>query len=679
MIAEWGHLALTMALAAALVQSVLPMIGAARRDAALMASARATAVLQAGLCLFAFAALVHAFATSDFSVLNVHQNSHTAKPMIYKVAASWGSHEGSLLLWVLILALFGAGVATLGANVPETLRARVLAVQAWIAVGFLVFLLIPDFAFGGLAFGDRTVLPPFEWPTSNPLARLQPAPLEGTDLNPLLQHVGLAMHPPLLYLGYVGLSIVFAFSVAALIEGRVDPAWARWVRPWTLAAWVFLTAGIALGSWWAYSELGWGGWWFWDPVENVSFMPWLAATALLHSAIVTEKRDAFKSWTILLAILAFSLSLFGTFIVRSGLLTSVHAFAVAPGRGLYILGFLGLAVGGSFALFALRAPALEPGGLFRPVSREGGLLVNNLILATMAGTVFFGTVYPLLLEGVTGEQIAVGAPYFDATFAPLVLMLALAMGIGPLMPWKRGDLAGALARLKLVAALALAAMVAVALWQGLRVMPVLAIGLAVWLLGATLAEWGDRVRLWREPGQAPRRAAALPRAAHGMALAHAGVAVLILGATGSTAYKEERLAFAEPGTSVEVAGYTVTLADRVRVDGPNWIADRGVVAVARGGAEVATLHAERRFYPAAGRWTTESGVLRRGLSDLYVTVTEPADEDMADARVLRVVWEPWVNLLWIGSAMLVLGGALSLSDRRLRVGAPRRAAALPAE
>ncbi|PRY94621.1 cytochrome c-type biogenesis protein CcmF [Hasllibacter halocynthiae] len=663
MIAELGHLALTLALAAALVQSVLPMVGAARGDAALMGSARATAILQAGLSGFAFAALVNAFAVSDFSVVNVYENSHTLKPMIFKIAAAWGSHEGSLLLWVLILALFGAGVAILGAGVPERLRARTLAVQAWIAVGFLTFLLL----------------------TSNPFDRLDPAPLEGTDLNPLLQHVGLALHPPLLYLGYVGLSIVFSFAVAALIEGRVDPAWARWVRPWTLAAWVFLTGGIALGSWWAYSELGWGGWWFWDPVENVSFMPWLAATALLHSAIVTEKRDAFKSWTILLAILAFSLSLFGTFIVRSGLLTSVHAFAVDPERGIYILGLLVVAIGGSLALFAVRAPAMEPGGLFRPISREGGLLMNNLVLGTMTGTVLFGTLYPLVLEGITGEQISVGAPYFDATFVPLMLVLAVFMGLGPLLPWKRADLAGALARLRVVAVLVLAVMAVVWWWRtDGPVLGLVAVGVATWLIGASLAEWAGRVKLFADPGAALRRARSLPRAAHGMMLAHVGVGVLILGATASTAWKEEALAFAAPGTSVEVAGYTVTMTDRVRVDGPNWIADRGVLSVSRGGEAIGDLTAERRFYPAANRWTTESGILRRGFSDLYVTVTEAVNEDAAGgARVLRAVYEPWVNLLWIGSAMLVVGGALSLSDRRLRVGAPRRAApargAMPAE
>ena len=382
---EFGHFALALALALALVQSVLPILGAARGNLMWMRSARALSVAQLLFVGLAFAALMRAFVVSDFTVLNVAENSHSLKPMLYKVAATWGSHEGSLLLWVLILTAFGAAVSFFGSNIPEPLKARTLSVQAWISVGFLSFMLL----------------------TSNPFERLFPPPIDGNDLNPLLQDVGLAMHPPLLYLGYVGFSIVFSFAVAALLEGRIDTAWARWVRPWTLAAWMSLTAGIALGSWWAYYELGWGGWWFWDPVENVSFMPWLLGTALLHSAIVTEKRDAFKSWTILLAILTFSLSLLGTFVVRSGLLTSVHAFAVDPERGLYILMLLALSIGGSLALFAWRAPMMEAGGLFKPVSREAGLLVNNLILAAATGTVLFGTLYPLFLEAVTGDKISV--------------------------------------------------------------------------------------------------------------------------------------------------------------------------------------------------------------------------------------------------------------------------------
>ena len=490
---ELGHFSLALALALALVQSILPMWGAARGNRLWMRSAQATAFGQVIFVGLSFAALVRAFAVSDFTVLNVAENSNSLQPMLFKVAASWGSHEGSLLLWVLILTIFGAGVAYFGSNLPESLRARTLSVQAWISVGFLSFMLL----------------------TSNPFTRVFPVPLDGSDLNPLLQDVGLAMHPPLLYFGYVGFSIVFSFAVAALIEGRVDTAWARWVRPWTLAAWISLTSGIALGSWWAYYELGWGGWWFWDPVENVSFMPWLVGTALLHSAIVTEKRDSFKSWTILLAILTFSLSLLGTFVVRSGLLTSVHAFAVDPERGLYILGLLALSIGGSLALFAWRAPMMEGGGLFKPISREAGLLVNNLILATTAGMVLFGTLYPLFLEAVTGDKISVGPPFFNAAFIPLMLPLVVIMGLGPFLSWKRADLNGVLQRVRFVALLSIIA--TAVLWYLASGGPVLAyvsVLIALWLLFATLREWAMRIRLFEVPiNEALRRARNMPRAA----------------------------------------------------------------------------------------------------------------------------------------------------------------------
>ncbi len=654
MIPEVGHFALILALAVAVVQSVLPIAGAGTGRVQWMESVRTTATLQVVLIGLAFIALVRSFVVSDFTVLNVVENSHSLKPMLFKVAGSWGSHEGSLLLWTLILAIFGAGVALLGGNIPAGLKARTLSVQAWISVGFLTFMLF----------------------TSNPFDRVFPAPMDGQDLNPLLQDVGLAMHPPLLYFGYVGFSIVFSFAVAALLEGRVDPAWARWVRPWTLAAWISLTAGIALGSWWAYYELGWGGWWFWDPVENVSFMPWLLGTALLHSAIVTEKRDAFKSWTILLAILTFSLSLLGTFIVRSGLLTSVHAFAVDPERGLYVLGLLGVTVVGSLTLYAWRAPQLEPGGLFRPVSREAGLLINNLLLATATATVLVGTLYPLFIEAITGEKLTVGPPFFNAVFIPVMLPLVVMMGVGPLLSWKRADLAGVAQRLRL--ALLAAAIVAGIVWYlqtGGPILAVLSIAIAAWLFVASLREWALRIRLGNVPWhEAARRARQLPRAAHGMTLAHLGVAVLILGFVGSSAWKEEQILFAGPGTTVGIAGFDVVFDGVEPVQGPNYVAQQGQLRVLREGQEIARLRPERRSYPVAGSTTTESAIRSTFAGDLYVTIGEPAIGPESGQWTLRILYEPLVNWIWIGSVMLILGGFLSISDRRLRIGAPRRAA-----
>jgi cytochrome c-type biogenesis protein CcmF len=640
-------------LALALVQSTIPLFGAARGNLLWMRSARSTAFGQVVFVGLAFAALMRAFVVSDFTVLNVANNSHSLKPMIFKVAATWGSHEGSLLLWVFILTIFGAAVAAFGSNLPETLRARTLAMQAWISVGFLSFLLF----------------------TSNPFERVFPPPLDGADLNPLLQDIGLAMHPPLLYFGYVGFSIVFSFAAAALIEGRIDTAWARWVRPWTLAAWISLTAGIALGSWWAYYELGWGGWWFWDPVENVSFMPWLLGTALLHSAIVTEKRDAFKSWTILLAILTFSLSLLGTFVVRSGLLTSVHAFAVDPERGLYILGLLAISIGGSLALYAWRAPMMEGGGLFKPISREAGLLLNNLILATATGTVLFGTLYPLFLEAVSGDKISVGPPFFNGAFVPMMLPLVFVMGLGPFLSWKRADLVGVLQRVRFVVVLAVLATLAI--WYFAKGGPVLAylsILIALWLFFASLREWALRVRLFEVPLQESiRRARNLPRAAHGMTLAHAGVAVLMIGMIGSSVWKSEEIAFVEPGTSVNIAGFDVTFEGVQRVRGPNYIADQGTLRVERGGSFVTALKPERRSYPVAQSTTTESAIRSTLAGDLYASITEPSLDkaEESGAWTLRILYEPFVGLLWLGAAMLVIGGSLSLSDRRFRVGAPQ--------
>ena len=659
MIPEIGQFALTIALGFALVQSILPMLGASRGNQLWMRSATATAVAQVAFVTIAFAALMRSFMVSDFTVLNVVENSNSLQPLLFKIAGTWGSHEGSLLLWVYILTIFGAGVALFGTNISDRLQARTLSVQAWISVGFFTFMLF----------------------TSNPFERVFPPPADGQDLNPLLQDVGLAMHPPLLYIGYVGFSIVFSFAVAALIEGRVDAAWARWVRPWTLAAWLSLTAGIGLGSWWAYYELGWGGWWFWDPVENVSFMPWLLGTALLHSAIVTEKRDAFKSWTILLAILTFSLSLLGTFVVRSGLLTSVHAFAVDPERGLYILWLLGLSIGGSLLLFAWRAPALEAGGLFRPISREAGLLVNNLILAAATGTVLFGTLYPLFIEAITGDRLSVGPPFFNAAFIPMMLPLLVVMGLGPFLSWKRADLAGVLQRLKFVAVLS--GLAALAVWylaEGGPALAYLSIAIAVWLLLATLHEWAGRIRLGQGSlRDALRRARTLPRAAHGMTLAHAGVAVLLFGFIGSTAWKSEEVVFVSPGSEITIAGFDVRFDGVENVTGPNYVAARGTLTVARDGEYITTLYPERRNYPVTQYSTTESAIRSTLAGDLYASLAAPASEEAGaqGAWTLRILYEPLVLLIWIGVAMLVLGGGLSLSDRRLRIGAPRRKTRTP--
>ncbi|MEQ1889629.1 MAG: heme lyase CcmF/NrfE family subunit, partial [Alphaproteobacteria bacterium] len=537
MIIELGHFALVLAFVLALAQASLPLIGAARGNSALMAVARPAAFGQLIFLLLAFAALMYGFVTSDFSVQVIAANSHSAKPMLYKIAGLWGNHEGSLLLWVLILALFGAAVAGVGGNLPASLRARVLSVQAMIACGFLSFMLA----------------------TSNPFTRLIPPPMDGNGLNPLLQDPGLAFHPPFLYLGYVGFSMAFSFAVAALIEGRVDPAWARWVRPWTLAAWCFLTIGIAMGSWWAYYELGWGGWWFWDPVENASFMPWLAGTALLHSAIVVEKRDTLKSWTVLLAILTFSLSLLGTFIVRSGVLSSVHAFATDPARGVFILGFLVLVIGGSLTLYAVRAPLLKGGGIFAPISRETALVLNNWLLATACATVLLGTLYPLLMDALSGgtDKVTVGAPYYNATFTPLMAPLLVLMALGPLMSWKRADLPGVLGRLRFALGISVLGMLAV--WYLREQGPVLAIfgiGIGIWLICGALTDLAERTRLFRVPLAASlARAAGLPRASWGAMMAHAGVGVVVLGITASTAWTEEKIILMQPGDEATVSGY----------------------------------------------------------------------------------------------------------------------------
>ncbi|WP_207462722.1 heme lyase CcmF/NrfE family subunit [Azospirillum sp. SYSU D00513] len=660
MIPELGHYALVLALFVALVQSVLPLAGAATGNAAWMAVARPAALGQLALILVAYAALTWAHVVSDFSVQNVVQNSHSLKPMLYKVSGVWGNHEGSMILWVLMLAGFGAAVALFGRNLPPTLRARVLSVQGMTGVGFLLFVLA----------------------TSNPFIRVIPAPLDGNDLNPLLQDPGLAFHPPFLYAGYVGFSMAFSFAVAALIEGRVDPAWARWVRPWTLLAWASLTMGIAMGSWWAYYELGWGGWWFWDPVENASLMPWLAGTALLHSATVVEKRDALKSWTILLAIVTFSLSLMGTFLVRSGILTSVHAFAVDPARGVFILVLLVIATGGSLLLYSLRAPSLKAGGLFAPVSREGALVLNNLLLSTATATVFIGTLYPLFLDVLELGKVSVGAPFFNATFLPLAMPMVAAMTVGPFLAWKRGDLGAAMVRLW-SAGLATAAIVAAAAYVTAGSGPILAlagIGLAAWAFFGALAEFAERIRLFRIPlRDSLNRARHLPRSAWGMTLAHAFLGISIAGMTGTSAWQTEAIRSMKPGDSAEVAGYVIRFDSIGGTQGPNFRSDTGRFTVTTAqGDHVAVLTPERRFYPVTRMTTTEAAIHTTWVSDVYVALGDPTQNGAA--WTVRMYHHPLVPWIWIGGVGMVVAGLVSISDRRYRVGAPerRRAGAGPA-
>jgi cytochrome c-type biogenesis protein CcmF len=654
MITEIGHFALVLALCVALLQAVLPLYGAARGDGALIAWARPAALAQFLFVALAFFALMHAYAVSDFSLANVAANSNSTKPLLYKLTGVWSNHEGSMLLWVFILALFGAAVALFGQNLPPALRARVLAVQAMIGVGFLLFILF----------------------TSNPFLRLWPVPADGMGLNPILQDRGLAFHPPCLYLGYVGFSISFCFAIAALIEGRVDPAWARWVRPWTLAAWCALTVGIAMGSWWAYYTLGWGGWWFWDPVENASFMPWLVGTALLHSAVVVEKREALKTWTILLAIIAFSLSLVGTFLVRSGVLTSVHAFASDPMRGVVILLLLSLYTGGALLLFAWRAPQLQGGGLFAPISREGGLLLNNLLLTTAAATVFLGTLYPLLLDVVAHQKVSVGPPFYNMTFVPIMVPLLIAMAVGPLLPWKRGDLLGALSRLKLAFVVtAAAALVTLAATGARSIGAACGLALAAWLFAATLTELAERIRLVAEPRGALRRALHLPRATWGMTLAHAGMAVVIAGITGSNAWTEERIVDARPGDRIALAGYTVVLDAVNEVSGPDYTATRADMRLLRDDREIAVLNPEKRFFPVENGSATGVAIRTNLLSDVYAVIGDP---DGKGGYTLRLYWNPLVPWIWLGAAAMALGGIVSLTDRRHRVGAPARRLREPA-
>ncbi|MEZ5670351.1 MAG: heme lyase CcmF/NrfE family subunit [Alphaproteobacteria bacterium] len=649
MIAELGHYALALALVIAVLQSVVPMIGAGRNDDRLIGFASPCALMQLTLVAAAFLALVNAYVTSDFSLRVVAENSHVAKPLLYKISGVWGNHEGSMLLWALILAGYGAAVAWFGDRLPKTLRARVIAVQGMIGVGFLAFILL----------------------TSNPFDRLDPAPIAGMGLNPVLQDPALAAHPPMLYLGYVGFSIAFSFAIAALIEGKVDAAWARWVRPWTLAAWSTLTLGIALGSWWAYYELGWGGWWFWDPVENASLMPWLVGTALVHCVLVVERRETLKAWTMLLAILAFGFSLLGTFLVRSGVLTSVHAFAVDPDRGLFVLLLLAIAVGGGLVLYALRAPSLRSGPGFALVSREGGLVLNNLLLSVAAATVLLGTLYPLFAEAVTSERVSVGPPFYAATFVPLMTPMVAAMAVGPMLAWKKGDLAAALGRLAIAFMLCLA--VVAGAWYlsgGGPVLALVGLGLAAWLVFGAATDLAERIALFRRPLPVSlRRAAGVPRGAYGGMLAHAGLGVLIAGAVAATAWKTERIQMMRIGDAVDVAGFSLRLDGVERHDGENYVAERARMTVLRDGAEIDVLTPERRLYPVERQTTTEAAIRGGVAGDLYAVIGEP---DGNGAWVTRLYYEPLVGWIWFGAVMMAAGGVLSLSDRRVKIGATAR-------
>jgi len=650
MIAEFGHYALVLALGLALIQSVLPMIGARLRDDTLMGVAGPAALAQFVFVAAAFAALTACYVGSDFSVLNVFENSHSSMPLVYKFTSVWGNHEGSMLLWVLILALFGALVASFGGNLPATLKATVLSVQSWIAAAFYIFILV----------------------SSNPFLRLPQAPFEGRDLNPILQDFGLAVHPPLLYLGYVGFSISFSFAIAALIEGRIDAAWARWVRPWTLAAWMCLTVGIAMGSYWAYYELGWGGFWFWDPVENASLMPWLAGTALLHSAVVMERRNALKVWTILLSILAFSLSLVGTFLVRSGVLTSVHTFASDPTRGVFILAILMLFIGGGLGLYAWRAPALKQGGLFAPISREGALVFNNLFLTAACATVFVGTLYPLALEALTGEKISVGAPFFNLTFGPLFIPLLLVVPLGPLMPWKRGDLLGVAQRLILAAAFGILAIAATfALMSGGPVLAPFGIGLAVFTMIGALTDIVERIGLARVPlATSLARARGLPRSVWGTGVAHFGLGVSLLGIVCASTWGSERIVALKPGASVSLSSYELTFDGMVTRQGGNYRELIAKFTVRQGGAEIAVMEPSKRTFATRQMSTTEAALLTRGASQLYLSL---GDQEADGSVAVRLYHKPLVLLIWLGAVVMFVGGALSLSDRRLRIGAPKPA------
>ncbi|MFL9812372.1 heme lyase CcmF/NrfE family subunit [Stutzerimonas sp. VN223-3] len=640
MIPELGHLAMILALCLAIVQGTLPLIGAWRGDRQWMGLAQPAAWGQFSFLAFSFACLTYAFMVDDFSVAYVAQNSNSALPWYYKFSAVWGAHEGSLLLWAFILAGWTFAVSIFSRQLPEDMLARVLGVMGLISIGFLLFLIL----------------------TSNPFERLLPqAPMDGRDLNPLLQDFGLIVHPPMLYMGYVGFSVAFAFAIAALLGGRLDAAWARWSRPWTLIAWAFLGTGIALGSWWAYYELGWGGWWFWDPVENASFMPWLVGTALIHSLAVTEKRGVFKSWTVLLAIAAFSLSLLGTFLVRSGVLTSVHAFATDPERGVFILAFLLLVVGGSLTLFALRAPVVKSQIGFGLWSRETLLLVNNLLLVVATAMILLGTLYPLLLDALSDTKLSVGPPYFNAMFLPLVGALMLALGVGILVRWKDTPVKWLIGMLTPV-------LITSAVLGGLGSMvfgdfhwAVLAVCLlAAWVVTAGIRDILDKTR---HKGLV-KGIRSLAPSYWGMQLAHFGLVVCALGVVLTSQQSDERDLRLAPGESLQLGGYSFVFDGAKHFEGPNFTSDKGTIRVFDGDEQVATLHPEKRLYTVQQMPLTEAGIDAGFTRDLYVALGEPLEDG---AWAVRVHIKPFVRWIWLGALLMSLGGVLSVSDKRYRV------------
>ena len=654
MIPELGRFALALGCVLALVQAILPLWGAQRGDARLMATGPALAIGQLLALAGAAGCLVWSAVTDDFTVANIANNSNSLEPLIYKITGTWGNHEGSILLWGLVLALCGGAVAIGGRGLPSALRARVLAVLGGTSCGFLLFALL----------------------TSDPFDRMWPPPMDGRNMNPLLQDPGLAFHPPILYAGYVGFAVPFAFAVAALIEGRVDAAWGRWVRPWTLLSWCFLTSGIALGSWWAYYELGWGGYWFWDPVENASLLPWLTGTALLHSAVVVEKREGLRIWTVLLAIGTFALSLSGTFMVRSGILNSVHSFASDPARGVFILGLLGFVIGGSLLLFAFRAPLLAVGGTFAPVSREGALVLNNILLCSIAAVVFTGTTYPVFAQMVFGAQISVGPPFFHLAVIPLAVPVLLAMTVAPLLPWKRAQLAPALIRLWWAAVVALVVGMVAALRA--EALPALGFALAAWLVVGAFAEVVERTRLFRVPAAASfARLRGLRLATWGATLGHAGLGVTIAGISGMS-LASQRIVVLHPGQSAQMAGYTWTLEGLGDEEGSNYAARVATLRVSEDGRTVAVMHPGRRNFPVQQTTTTDVAIRTNGLADIYAAM----GEEQGGGVVMRLHYNflaPWI---WLGGLVMAIGGGLSLLDRRTRVGAPRRArarAVVPAE